>query len=317
MEFETKAIHVGQEPDPATGAVIPPIYMTSTYVQEAPGKHKGYDYSRTANPTRRALEHCIAALEGGRFGLGFSSGMGAINTVLNLLQSGDHVVAGDDLYGGTRRILNQVYRQFGISVTYVDATEADRVKAAMTPKTKLVFAESPTNPLMKIVDLSAIAAVTHSGGSRLVVDNTFATPYLQRPLDFGADIVVHSATKYLGGHSDVVGGLLVLNDETTAKRLAFYQNAVGAVPSPMDCWLVLRGLKTLAVRMERHCDNTEKICKFLTNHPGVKKMYYPGLEGHPGHAIAKRQMKRFGGMLSIELENEAAAIKMVTSTKLF
>lgn len=317
MRFETKAIHTGQEPDPTTGAIIPPVYLTSTYVQEAPGRHKGFDYSRTANPTRRALEECVAALEGGRFGLGFSSGMGAINAVLNLLESGDHVIAGDDLYGGTRRILSQVYAQYGIRVTYVDAGAPNGWERAFTPKTRLVLVETPTNPLLKIVDLGAAAETAHAHGALLLVDNTFATPYLQRPLDHGADIVAHSATKYLGGHSDVVSGLLVLNDEGTAKRLAFYQNAVGATPGALDCWLVLRGVKTLALRMERHCDNAEKVAAFLKSHPSVKKVYYPGLADHPGHAIAKRQMARFGGMVSFETHSEAAAVKVASGTKLF
>ncbi len=317
MKFETKAIHAGQAPDPSTGAIIPPIFQTSTYVQEAPGKHKGYEYSRTQNPTRKALEECLAELEDGKFGFAFSSGMGAINTVLNLLKTGDHILACEDLYGGTRRIFQGVYARYGISVSYVEGTKMNELRKAIQRNTRLLWLETPTNPLLKILNIREWARWAHHHSAWLAVDNTFATPYLQRPLELGADIVVHSTTKYLGGHSDVVGGAIVVNDPEIAREISFYQNAVGAVPGPFDAWLVLRGIKTLALRMERHCDNAEKIAEFLRNHPGVKKVYYPGLPSHPGYILAKRQMKRFGGMISFELKNEREALKVLSRAKIF
>jgi len=317
MKFETKAIHAGQAPDPSTGAIIPPVFLTSTYVQEAPGKHKGYEYSRTQNPTRKALEECLAELEGGKYGFAFSSGMGAINTVLNLLKAGDHILACEDLYGGTRRIFQGVYAQYGISVSYVEGTKTSELRKAILKNTRLLWLETPTNPLLKILPIREWAKLAHRHSAWLAVDNTFATPYLQRPLELGADIVVHSTTKYLGGHSDVVGGAVVVNDPEIAQKIAFYQNAVGAVPGPLDAWLVLRGVKTLALRMERHCDNAEKIARFLQKHPRVRTVYYPGLPSHPGHSLAKRQMKRFGGMVSFELIQEQEVLKVLSRTKIF
>ncbi len=318
MRFATKAIHAGQEPDPSTGAIMTPIYQTSTYVQAEPGKHKGYEYARTGNPTRTALEANLAALEGGRFGVALASGCAAANTVLNLLGSGDHVVAGDDLYGGTFRLFTKVYERYGLSFTFVDSTTTAAVEAAMRKETKLVWLETPSNPLLRITDLAAVAALAKKRGAWCVADNTFATPYLQRPLELGCDMVVHSTTKYLGGHSDVVGGAIVLNDEAAYQQLKFHQNAVGAVPGPMDCWLVLRGTKTLAVRMERHCQNAEKIARWLERHPQVAYVYYPGLSVHRGHEIARRQMSAFGGMISFELKATLAqSVRCVSSTRLF
>lgn len=317
MRFETKAIHVGQDPDPATGAAVVPIYQTSTFVQEEVGKHKGYEYARTGNPTRKALETCIAALEEARFGSAFGSGMAAEDTVLRLLSSGDHVVMGDDVYGGTRRLFEKVLVRFGLTFTSVDMGDLDAVKAAIQPNTKMVWMETPTNPYLRVSDISAVAEIAHAAGAKLVVDNTFATPYLQQPLTLGADFVVHSTTKYLGGHSDVVGGAVCLNDEEDAQSIAFLQNAVGGVPGPFDSWLVLRGLKTLAVRMQRHCENAIRIVDFLTSHPTVTKVWYPGLPGHPGHEIAQRQMRSFGGMVSFEVGDRAEAMRIVSQTKLF
>lgn len=320
MKFETIAIHIGQDPDPATGAIIPPIYATSTYVQEYPGRHKGYDYSRTSNPTRKALEENLAALEGGKFGLAFSSGMGATNTILNLLKSGDHVVAVNDLYGGTYRLFTKLYDNYGLRFSFVDAQEPKNIRDAINDHTRLIWLETPTNPLLRLIDIAAVADVSHSAGHRcfVAVDNTFATPYLQQPLSLGADIVVHSTTKYIGGHSDVVGGAIVLNDEALHAKLAFFQNAVGAVPGPFDAWLVLRGAKTLAVRMERHCSNAAKIAEFLDEHPKVRRVYYPGRPSHPQHRLAARQMRYFGGMISFELKADTEQAKrFVSSTRLF
>ena len=312
--FGTVAIHAGQAPDPTTGAIMTPVYMTSTYVQEAPAKTKGYDYSRSHNPTRTALEQNLAALEGGRFGLGFASGMAAIHCVLNLLQSGDHVIAGNDLYGGTYRILRTLYAKFGIETTFVDLTDHRQLESAFRPTTKLVMLETPTNPLLRCCDLAAIAKICKKRGLLTLADNTFATPYLQNPLALGCDIVVHSTTKYLGGHSDVVGGVLVSNDEDLHKRLTHFQNSCGGTPGPMDCFLVLRGTKTLHVRMERHCRNALQVAKWLEAHPRVDRVYYPGLPSHPNHAIAKKQMRAGGGMVSVELKATVAQAKKVCSS---
>jgi len=318
MKFETKAIHIGQDPDPVTGAIIVPIYQTSTYVQKSPGEHKGYEYSRTDNPTRRALQECLASLEEGRFGLAFASGMAAIATVLTLLKSGDQVVASDDLYGGSYRIFERVYRDYGLDFVYVDASDHRNVERAVTKRTKLIWMETPTNPLLKIVDLKKVARISRKHKTILVVDNTFSTPYFQKPLQLGADIVVHSTTKYLGGHSDVVGGGLVVSNKTYYDRLKFSQNAVGAVPGPLDCFLVLRGLKTLAIRMEQHEKNTHRIAKFLSGHPKVKKLIYPGLSSHPQHKLAKSQMGGFGAVLSFLLKSDLAGAKrFLRKLKLF
>lgn len=317
MRFETKAIHVGQDPDPATGAAVVPIYQTSTYVQEEVGKHKGYEYSRTRNPTRTALETALAALEGASHGLAFGSGMAAEDTVLRLLSSGDHVVMGDDVYGGTRRLFEKVLDRFGLEFTSVDTTRPEAVREAIRPSTRMIWIETPTNPYLRIADIAAIADVAKGTGALLVLDNTFATPYLQRPLSLGADVVVHSTTKYLGGHSDVVGGAVCTSDDDLAGRLAFLQNAVGGVPGPFDCWLVLRGVKTLAVRMERHCRNAARVAEFLKEHPLVARVWYPGLPDHPGHEVAARQMSGFGGMVSFEVASREEALRIVSRTKLF
>lgn len=317
MRFETKAIHAGQDPDPATGAAVVPIYQTSTYVQEEVGKHKGYEYSRTRNPTRTALETALAALEGASHGLAFGSGMAAEDTVLRLLSSGDHVVMGDDVYGGTRRLFEKVLDRFGLEFTSVDTTRPEAVREAIRPSTRMIWIETPTNPYLRIADIAAIADVAKGTGALLVVDNTFATPYLQRPLSLGADVVVHSTTKYLGGHSDVVGGAVCTSDDDLAGRLAFLQNAVGGVPGPFDCWLVLRGVKTLAVRMERHCGNAARVAEFLKEHPLVARVWYPGLPDHPGHEVAARQMSGFGGMVSFEVASREEALRIVSRTKLF
>ncbi len=314
MDFETRAIHEGQEPDPATGAVIVPIYQTSTYVQEAVGEHKGYDYSRTANPTRQALETCLASLESAAFGFAFSSGMGATTTVMHLVAPGDRIVAVNDVYGGTYRLFSKVYEPKGYRFEY--ATH-DGIADAIDGSTRLVWIESPTNPLLNIVDIAAVAEAAQAAGAVVVVDNTFATPYLQRPLEFGADIVVHSTTKYLGGHSDLVGGFAATNDPTVAERLAFLQNSLGAVPGPLDSWLVLRGLKTLALRMQRHCENARAIAGFLSGHPRVERVLHPGLPGHPGHDLAARQMADFGGMVSFLAPSVEDAVALVARTKIW
>jgi cystathionine gamma-synthase len=318
VRFETKAIHEGQDPDPAYGAVSVPIYQTSTYAQRAVGQHKGYEYGRTGNPTRAALEAALAALEEGHGALCFASGMGAESTFFYLLQPGDHVVVGDDVYGGTWRLVSRVLAPaMGLSFDAVDLTDLDAVQRAMRPETKVVWVETPTNPLLKIVDVAAVADIAHASGAWCVVDNTFASPYLQLPIAMGADAVVHSATKYLGGHSDAVGGCIVTTGEDMQQRLAFLQNAAGAVPGPMDCFLVLRGLKTLAVRMDAHCRGAGLVADHLSTHPRVTKVHYPGLPTHPGHDLAKRQMRGFGGMVSFEVATPEEALDVCRRTKLF
>ncbi len=314
MGFSTDAIHAGQEPDPATGAIIVPIYQTSTFVQEELGKNKGYEYARSANPTRSALESNLARLEDGQFGFAFASGMAAINAVLSLLKTGDHVVAGRNVYGGTFRLFERVLRDFGMSFTYVDTTRLEEVEKAIGASTRLLFLETPTNPLMEITDLAAASAAAHRRNVKVAVDNTFMSPYLQRPLELGADLVIHSTTKYLNGHSDGVGGAVVLNDATMAERLKFIQNAAGAILGPMDSWLVLRGIKTLAVRMRQHTANGMAVAEFLNSHPKVQKVNYPGLASHPQHDLAQKQTKGSGGMLSFEtgsIENAGKILKAV------
>ncbi len=316
--LETRVSHAGQEPDSTTGAVMPPVYQTSTYVQEGVGKHKGYDYSRSGNPTRTALEENMAALEGAAYGLAFASGMAAINTVITQLKPGDHALVVNDVYGGTFRLFDKVIKDYGVEFSYVDAANLDAFRAAIRPNTKMVWLETPTNPNLKLIDIAAVSAIAHENGALVVVDNTFASPFLQSPLALGADLVIHSTTKYLGGHSDVVGGAAVMNDRTLYEALRFKQNAMGGVPGPQDCWLVLRGIKTLAVRMERHCRNAMTLAQWLADHPAVEKVIYPGLPNHPQHELAKRQMRGFGGMISIILKGgEPAALKMVEHTKLF
>jgi cystathionine beta-lyase/cystathionine gamma-synthase len=317
--FATRAIHVGQEPDPATGAVIVPIYQTSTYAQAEVGVHKGYDYSRTANPTRAALEACLASLDGGRYGLAFASGMAAEDTMLHLLETGSHVIASDDVYGGTFRLFHRVLERVGLRFTFVDATRTHNVTEAITDQTRLIWLESPTNPLMKLIDVAEVARAAHARNILVVVDNTFASPYCQRPLELGADVVHYSTTKYLGGHSDVVGGALITSDDDLYQRLKFLQNAVGGVPGPFDSWLVLRGLKTLAVRMRQHSANALEVACFLEQHSNVKRVYYPGLPSHPHHELARRQMVGgFGGMLSFEVNGGVAAAREVARrTRLF
>jgi cystathionine gamma-lyase/cystathionine beta-lyase/cystathionine gamma-lyase/homocysteine desulfhydrase len=300
MKFATKAIHAGQEPDPTTGAVSVPIYQTSTYAQEGLGKHKGFEYARTQNPTRMALEQNLAALESGAYGYAFASGMAAINAVMTLLKAGDHVIVSDNTYGGTFRLFDKVLKKFGLDFSYVDTREPQNVEDAARTETRMVFVETPTNPVMSLTDLSAVAEITNRRGIRLVVDNTFMSPYFQRPLELGANIVVHSTTKYLNGHSDSVGGAVILNDEEDAGQIQFIQNAAGAILSPMDSWLVMRGTKTLAVRMRQHDENGRQIAHYLSEHPKVKKVYYPGLKSHPQYELACKQMMGFGGMLSFE-----------------
>jgi cystathionine beta-lyase/cystathionine gamma-synthase len=321
MKFETLAIHAGQEPDPNNGAVMTPVYFTSTYMQDGVGRpRQGYEYSRTMNPTRKALQDCLAALEGGGYGLAFASGLAATDTVLRLLNADAHVLAGNDVYGGTFRLFDKVLRRFHLDFTFADTTDPESVADALTPATRLVWLETPTNPLLRVTDIRAVAEIVHAHPNNplLVVDNTFATPYLQRPLELGADIVVHSMTKYLGGHSDVVGGAVVVKDRVLADRLAFLQNAVGAVPGPMDCFLVLRGLKTLPLRMDRHYENTQAIVAFLEKHPKVEKLIYPFHASHPQYKVAKQQMKNGGGMISFLIAGgHAAAIRMVEATKIF
>jgi len=307
--FETLAIHAGQAPDPTTGAIMTPVYLTSTYVQASPGVHKGFEYSRTRNPTRDALEGCLAALEGAEHGLCFGSGLAATDAVLHSLQAGDHVLHCDDLYGGTFRLFDKVYRRHGLTFDAVDMSDPSNVEAAMRPETRLLWIESPTNPMLKIVDLAAVARIARARGARTVVDNTFATPFFQRPLEHGIDAVVHSTTKYLNGHSDVVGGAVLTSDDELAARLRFLQNAVGAVPGPMDAFLVLRGLKTLPVRMERHARNALQLARHLEGHPQVERVSYPGLASHPQHALAARQMSGFGGMLTFVLRGGLPAAR--------
>ncbi|MFD1768949.1 cystathionine gamma-synthase [Sphingobacterium suaedae] len=302
-KFATKAIHAGQEADPTTGAVMTPIYQTSTYKQVSPGDHKGFEYSRGTNPTRKALEDCLAALENGKFGLAFASGMAATDTVLRLLKPGDEVITGDDLYGGSYRIFTKVYAQYGIKFVFVNTSDVGQVEDAVTERTRLIWVETPTNPTLKLADIEAIGKVARKSNLLYVVDNTFASPYLQNPLDLGADIVMHSATKYLNGHSDVVMGALILNNEELYKQLWFYYNACGGTPGPQDAFLVLRGLKTLHVRMRAHCENGRKVAEFLKDHPKVEKIYWPGFSDHPDHEVAQRQMRDFGGMVSIVLRD--------------
>lgn len=317
MRFETRAIHVGQEPDAEFGAVNVPIYQTSTYAQPAVGKPKAYDYARGGNPTREALQLVLASLEGGSRALSFSSGLGATTTLLLTLRPGDHVVLGDDVYGGTYRLLARVMRDWGLAFDTVDLSDEDAVRGALRDETAMVWLESPTNPFLKVVDIERVAGMTHAAGARCVVDNTFATPYLQRPLELGADVVVHSVTKYLGGHSDLVGGAIVTNDEELIGALTFLQNAAGAVPGPMDCYLALRGVKTLALRMEAHCTGAERVAAFLEGHPKVARVHYPGLASHPGHHVARRQMRRFGGMVSFEVRSADEAVRAVERTRIF
>ncbi|HYX51366.1 MAG TPA: cystathionine gamma-synthase [Ktedonobacteraceae bacterium] len=319
MKFATKAIHAGQEPDPSTGAVMAPIFQTATYVQEGLGEHKGFEYSRTSNPTRKALEACIAELEGGTFCLAFASGMAAESAILSLLNSGDHIVSCDDVYGGTYRIFERVLRRYKIEASYVPAGGSlDTYEQAIRPDTKLVWLETPTNPLLGIVDIRTIADMAHRHNLLVVVDNTFASPYFQQPLKLGADIVVHSTTKYMNGHSDVIGGAIVLNDEDAYESIKFYQNAAGGVPSPFDSWLTLRGIKTLAVRMRQHEENARSVANFLAEHPRVEKVYYPGLSSHPDHELAKRQMSGFGGMVSFQYKGtHTDIVQLVRRFKVF
>ncbi|HTZ06195.1 MAG TPA: cystathionine gamma-synthase [Gaiellaceae bacterium] len=317
MEFETRAIHDGQEPDPATGALTTPIYQTSTYVQEEVGVHKGYDYSRVANPTRTALQQCLASLESAEHGVAFSSGLGAVTTVMHLVDPGQRVVLIADVYGGVYRMTSQVYEPKGYLFDYVPAADFPNLRERLDDNTRIVWIESPSNPMLNVVDIRAAADAAHDVGALLVVDNTFATPYLQRPLELGADIVVHSTTKYLGGHSDVVGGFAATNDPTIAERLYFLQKSLGAVPGPFDSWLVLRGIKTLAVRMQRHCENATQVALFLSRHDAVERVLYPGLPSHPGHDIAARQMRHFGGMVSFLASSPEEAAALSARTKLF
>jgi len=317
MRFETRAIHVGQDPEAEFGAVNVPIYQTSTYAQPAVGKPKAYDYARGGNPTREALQHVLASLEGGKRALSFSSGLGATTTLLLTLKPGDHVVLADDVYGGTYRLLARVMDAWGLTITTVDMGDLEAFANAMREETRLVWVETPTNPFLKVFDIAEAARIAHEAGARCVVDNTFATPYLQRPLELGADAVLHSVTKYLGGHSDLVGGAIVTSDDELIERLTFLQNAAGAVPGPMDCYLALRGVKTLGVRMRAHCAGARAVADFLQTHPKVTRVHYPGLPGHPGFEIAVRQMVDFGGMVSFELGSRDEAIRVVESTKLF
>ncbi len=318
MDFETRAIHTGQEPDPATGAITVPIYQTSTYVQEAVGENKGYDYARVSNPTRTALQLCLASLESAEHGLAFSSGLGAVTTIMHLVSPGDRIVAVNDVYGGVYRMFSQVYEPKGYEFTWLPASEIGTSLAEhLDERTRIVWLETPTNPLLNVIDIRGAAEAAHAAGALVVVDNTFATPYLQRPLELGADIVVHSTTKYLGGHSDVVGGFAATNDPTIAERLQFLQKSLGAVPGPFDCWLVLRGIKTLAVRMRRHCENAHVVASWLDRHPLVEQVLYPGLPRHPGHPIAAKQMRDFGGMMSFLVETEEEAVALVARTRIF
>jgi cystathionine gamma-lyase len=318
LHIDTLAIHAGQSPDPTTGAIMTPVYLTSTYVQDGPGVHKGYEYSRTQNPTRHALQDCLAALEGARHGLAFASGLAATDAILHLLDAGDHVVYSDDLYGGTFRIFDKVFRRLGVSFDAVDMSDPANVARALRKETRLVWIESPTNPMLKLVDLAEVARIARAHGARTVVDNTFATPYFQRPLALGIDVVAHSTTKYLNGHSDVVGGAVLTSDEGLFERLRFLQNAVGGVPSPMDSFLVLRGLKTLHVRMARHAENALALARFLEAHPQVERVTYPGLASHPQHELAKRQMSGFGGMLTFVLRGGlAAATAFLKAVRIF
>ena len=317
--IETNVLHAGIEPDPTTGAIMTPIFQTSTYVQAAPGDHKGYEYGRTQNPTRDALQNNLAALEGMNYGLCFSTGMGAVDACIKLLNPGDEVVSTNDLYGGSYRIFTKIFANYGIVFKFVDMSNIAEVEAAVTPKTKMVWVETPTNPLLRIIDIEAMCKIGHSVGATVVVDNTFASPYLQNPSKFGADMVMHSATKYINGHSDVVMGVLCVNDEALKDRLAFIQNSCGATPGPMDSFLVLRGIKTLHIRMQRHCENGKVVANYLANHPKVGEVYWPGFESHKNHEVAKKQMKDFGGMISFTLQSDSvdSALTFLKSTKLF
>jgi cystathionine gamma-synthase len=318
VEFETRAIHDGQEPDPTTGAVIPPIYQTSTFVHDEVGVHKGYDYSRAGNPTRTALETCLASLEGAEHGLAYSSGLGATTTIMHLVSPGEHVVCVNDVYGGVYRMFSQVYEPKGYRFTYLSADQiATGLEEHLDETTRIVWLETPTNPLLNVIDIRKAADAAHAAGAMVVVDNTFATPYLQRPLELGADVVVHSTTKYLGGHSDVIGGFVATNDPTVADRLRFLQKSLGAVPGPFDCWLILRGLRTLAIRMERHCENAQAVAAFLAEHPAVDRVLYPGLADHPGHELAEAQMRDFGGMISFLVADAEEAAALVARTKVW
>lgn len=319
MKAATKYIHAGMTPDPSTGAIMTPIYQTSTYVQEAPAVNKGYEYARSQNPTRKALEDAYAVIENAQYALAFSSGVAATDAVIKLLAPGDEVICGNDMYGGSYRLFTKVFEKFGIKFIYVDTTNASNISNAVTDKTKLFWIETPTNPLMNITDIAAVAAIAKPKNILLAVDNTFASPALQNPLDLGADIVMHSATKYLGGHSDVIQGVLMMNDKELREKLYFLQKSCGAVPGPMDCFLVLRGIKTLGIRMKAHCENGRIIANWLRNHPKVGKVYWPGFEDHPGHTVAKAQMKDFGGMISFELKNDSVdeAKRVLSSTHLF
>ncbi|WP_309894685.1 cystathionine gamma-synthase [Archangium sp.] len=318
MRFDTLAIHAGQEPDPTTGAIMTPVYMTSTYVQAGPGEHKGYEYSRTQNPTRNALQDCLAALEGAKYGLAFASGLAATDMLMHLLESGDHVVVSDDVYGGTFRIFDKVFKRHGLSFSFVDLSNPDNFEKAITPKTKMVWVESPTNPMLKLIDLPRIAETAKKRGILSVCDNTFMSPYFQRPLELGFDVVTHSTTKYINGHSDVVGGFACTSKDELAQKMYFLQNAVGGVPGPMDSFLVLRGVKTLHVRMERHAQNAMKVAQFLASHPKVVKATYPGLESHPQHALARKQMKGFGGMVTFDIKGGLeSARKFLKTVKIF
>lgn len=319
MKLATKIIHAGMEPDPSTGAIMTPIYQTSTYVQEAPGKNKGFEYARSQNPTRKALEEALAVIENARYGLAFSSGVAATDAVIKLLQPGNEVIAAGDMYGGTYRLFTKIFEKFGIRFIYTDTTDVANVAAAITGNTKLIWLETPTNPLMNVTDISAIAEISRKAGTLLCVDNTFASPYLQNPLDLGADIVMHSSTKYIGGHSDIIQGALMMNDDSLREQLYFIQKSCGAVPGPMDCFLALRGIKTLHLRMQRHCENGAVIAHWLRSHPKVKRVYWCGFEDHPGYAVASKQMRGFGGMMSFELNNETpeATLKVLSGTKLF
>lgn len=319
MKIGTKFIHAGVEPDPSTGAIMTPIYQTSTFVQQAPAQHKGYEYARSQNPTRTALEAAFAAIENGKYGLAFSSGVAATDAVIKLLQPGDEVIAGNDMYGGTYRMFTKIFSKFGIRFHYINMQDANNIRQYINSNTKLIWTETPTNPLMNITDIAAVAAIAKENRVLLCVDNTFASPYLQNPLDLGADIVMHSVTKYLGGHSDVIQGALMMNDDSLREQLYFIQKSTGAVPGPMDCFLVLRGIKTLHVRMQRHCENGEKIAHFLRRHPKVGKVYWCGFEDHPNYGIAKKQMRGFGGMMSFTLKNDSVdeAKRVLSSTKVF
>src|SRR5213593_2909795 len=315
--FGTRAVHAGHIPDPLAGAVMTPIYQTSTYIQEGLGRHKGYEYARTRNPTREVLERNVAALEGGRHGFAFASGLAALDAVLKLLSAGDHVVSGENVYGGSHRQMTHIWARLGLAFTFVDAANVGAIAAAVTPRTRMVYAETPTNPMMRLCDLAAAGEIARGAHALFVVDNTFATPYFQRPLELGADVVLHSTTKYLNGHSDMVGGLLVTNRDDLAERLGFIQNAAGAVPGPFDCWLALRGTKTLALRMRQHDANGRRIAEWLTKHPKVERVYYPGLPSHPQHELARRQMSGFGGMVSFDVGSVERAKRFAEHTRIF